>query len=131
MLVFSDGYSKLEARGKDSQKLVFCKKKIFDLVFPFFSQNHRVSKKKKRSSLRIEQLVFSTFRSNLIMISKKHLQQNETICGIFKGGPRQLPHSPRPISTTARIRDHRKLPVNFSLTCQTKSLRMSLVTRVS
>ena len=56
------------------------------------------------------------------------MQQNETICGIFKGGPRQLPHSPRPISTIARIKDHQKLPVNFLLTCQTKSLRVSLVT---
>ena len=52
MLVFSDGYSKLEARGQDSQKLVFCKKKVFDLVFPFFSQNHRVSKKKVFTSNR-------------------------------------------------------------------------------
>ena len=31
-----DGYSKLRARGKDSQKLVFPKKKDFDLVFPLY-----------------------------------------------------------------------------------------------
>ena len=47
MLVFSDGYSKLEARGQDFQKLVFCKKKVFDLVFPFFFPKSSCLKKKK------------------------------------------------------------------------------------
>ena len=32
----SDGFSKLGARGKDSRKLVFSKKKGFDLGFPLF-----------------------------------------------------------------------------------------------
>ena len=39
----------------------------------------------------------------------------------FQGGPRQLPHSPRPISTTARVGTTEN-SVNFSLKCQTKSL---------
>ena len=40
-----------------------------------------------------------------MMISKKHLQQTETTCAIFKRGPqkkggsKQLPHSSHPIST--------------------------------
>ena len=43
------------------------------------------------------------------MISQKHLQRNKTVYAIFEGGPRQLPHSPHPISTTdlARITDNR------------------------
>ena len=39
----------------------------------------------KRSSPRID-LVFRTFRPDFMMISEKHLQQNETICAIFEGG---------------------------------------------
>ena len=45
-----------------------------------------VSKTKKRTSFQIA-FVFLTFRPNVIMISKKHIQENETICGIFEGGP--------------------------------------------
>ena len=33
--VCNDRYSKLGARDKDSQKLVFSKKTVFNLVFPF------------------------------------------------------------------------------------------------
>ena len=44
----SDGYSKLGARGKDFQKLVFSKKKRegFDLVFSFFFPKSSWSLKK-------------------------------------------------------------------------------------
>ena len=86
MLVFSDGYSKLEARGQDFQKLVFCKKKVFDLVFPFFFPKSSCLKK-KRSSLRIEQFVFTTFRSNLIIISKKTSAAKWNYMRYFQEGP--------------------------------------------
>ena len=86
------------------------KKKSYDLVFHFFLPESRWSLK-KMSSPRID-LAFPTFRPDFIMISKKHLQRNQTICAIFeeppkieegpskKRGPRQLPHSPHPISGT-------------------------------
>ena len=110
----------------------FLKRKVFDLVFPIFLPKSSWSlkkKKKKRFSLWIDLvfpysspnfivisqkrssdefvLRFPTFSNNFIVIFKKNLQQNKTICIIFKkgapkneGGPRQLPHSPHPISTT-------------------------------
>ena len=37
------------------------------------------------SSLRFD-LIFRYFSSKIMLISKKHIQQNETICGIFKRG---------------------------------------------
>ena len=78
----SDGYSKLGARSKNFRKLVFSKKKVFDLVFPYFSLKIIVIAKK---SLRID-LVFPTFLPNFIVIFNKNIQHNETICSIFKKG---------------------------------------------
>ena len=68
--------------------MVISKKKVFTSnLFPYFSPKIIVisKKKKKRSSLQIH-FVFPTFRLNFIMIFKKHIQQNETICCIFEGG---------------------------------------------
>ena len=85
--MISGGYSNSGPRGKDFQKLMFSKKeKSFDLVFHFFLPESRWSLKKK-SSPRID-LAFPTFRPDFIMISKKHLQRNETICAIFEGPPK-------------------------------------------
>ena len=81
----SGGYSNSGARAKDFQKLMFSKKeKSFDLVFYFFLAKSWCSLKKK-SLLRID-LVFSTFFPDFIIISKKHLQGNETVCAIFERG---------------------------------------------
>ena len=118
----SGGYSNSGAPGKDFQKLMFSKKeKRFDLVFHFFLAKSRCSlKKKKRFFPRID-LVFSTFRPDFIIISKKHLQRNETVCAIFergvpkKGGPRQLPHSPHSISTTDYNFFQAFLPANYHI----------------
>ena len=74
----------------------------FRLRFYYFSPKIMVVSKKK-SLYRID-LVLPTFCPNFMMVSKKHLQLTETICAIFKGGPRQLPHSPHPISTTCYIK---------------------------
>ena len=63
----------------------------------------------KKKGVHLESIfTFPTFRPDLIITSKKHLQQIETVCAIFerapqkKGGPRQLPHSPHPISTSGK-----------------------------
>ena len=74
----------------------------FDLSFRYFSPKIMVISK---SSIRID-LLFPNFRPNFIMILKKLIQQNKAVCSIFEGvpkiegGPRKLPHSPHPISTT-------------------------------
>ena len=90
-----------------SRKIMVISKKKFSLQFrlPFyyFSPKIMMVSKKKRSLPRID-LVLPTFCPNFMMVSKKHLQLTETICAIFKGGPRQLPHSPHPISTTCYIK---------------------------
>ena len=52
LLKSSDGYSKLWARGKDFQNLMFSRiKKGFDLVFLFFSKIIVISKKKDFTSI--------------------------------------------------------------------------------
>ena len=53
-----------------------------------------VISRKKRSSPQID-FIFPTFRPNFILISKKHLQQNETICAIFKGGAPKIDRDPQ------------------------------------
>ena len=84
----SGGYSNSGAQGRDFQKLMFSKKKkSFDLVFHFFLPKLRCSLKKK-SLPRID-LVFPTFRPDFIIISKKHLLPNESVCAIFEGGPQK------------------------------------------
>ena len=82
----SGGYSNSRAQGKDFQKLMFSKKEkeLWSCLSPF-SPKSTVFSKKKRSLPRID-LVFLTFRPDFIIISKKHLQQNESVCGIFEGG---------------------------------------------
>ena len=101
MVIENSGeYSKLGARGKDFQNLMFSKKNMALITyFPFSAKIEVISKKKglqfnlislfaiflpksrwslkKRFSLRID-LLFPTFRPNSIMISKKHKRQNET-----------------------------------------------------
>ena len=66
------GYSKLGARGKDSQKLMFSKKKrALISYFSYFPQNYGdLYKKKERPSLRFD-LVFRYFSPKIIVISKK------------------------------------------------------------
>ena len=62
---------------------------------------HLVSKKKKEKGFHFDLIsYFAIFLPKSWGSLKKHIHQNEIICGIFKGGPRQLPHSPHPISTT-------------------------------
>ena len=41
-----------------------------------------------------------SFCPDFVITSKKHLHRIEIVCAIFEGGPRQLSHSPHPISTT-------------------------------
>ena len=82
--------------------------------FPILLPKSRSFLKKKEGFHLKSISIFPTFRPNFIITSKKHLQQIETVCAIFKGvpkiegvpqkkgGPRQLLHSPHPISTTVR-----------------------------
>ena len=81
--------------------MVISKKKVqFNLIsnFPILLPKPRCSLKKRSHLESIS--IFPTFRPDFIITSNKHLQQIETVCIIFEGGPRQLSHSPHPISTT-------------------------------
>ena len=99
----SGGYSNLGARGKNFQKLMLSeKKKRSDLGLHIFLPKSGCSRKKKK--------VFTQNRS-----LNKHLQRIQNCMCYFRGGPlksrgpskkgglRRLPHSPHPISTTARL----------------------------
>ena len=109
--------------------MVFSKKKglHFNLIsdFPIFLPKSRCSLKKslrfnlisdfpillpksmcslKKKGLHLELIsIFPSFRPDFIRTHKKRLQRIETVCAIFEGGPRQLPHSPHPLSTTPCI----------------------------